>query len=84
MPRSRRSSVIEAHNVFEKYHRHDLELQSLFEKDNDDEDSAESGKKTLNLSSSMTQTLTRKTTPDSNFPMFHRGMSFSYFFILSV
>ena len=79
MARSRRSSIIEAHNVFEKYHRHDLDmLESLTEKD---EESTEFGKSTASVTSSMKSNLSRQATPHGDFPMFHRGMFLSCFIV---
>jgi len=76
----RRSSIIEAHDVFTKYHRHHPSGLTLDEHgDDDEEDSAPLAPESktvagLSLTESVIEGVQRGRKPSPSFPMFHNVM----------
>lgn len=73
--RSRRASVIEAHDVFDRYHKHQ-ELSASFEMDDEDEsdplDATQEPKKTSEAEATE-HAPTRGRQSNTSFPQFHKG-----------
>jgi hypothetical protein len=77
--RARRSSVMEAHSVFDVYHKHQEipptfeELSSEMEAEDAKDDADAGGKPLERLSGSESVIPTRGRKPSPSFPQFHKG-----------